>query len=428
MSSNPGKPSNSSSSSQPGVLLGVLLAALALVGLVRFGDNWPAIDFYQFWLVGRDVHGRADANPYAADARAELGKQGLAEARMKQGPSREPSLHLRVAEYRQALEVYSTPLLYGTVGSVSVDDYETDKRAWQRCMLGLFALSVLICALSLGMGWGSALLCLAAFSLSSEPLLAELGNGNVNSVLLFSLASAILAWSRGRHAAGAFALGLGLCFKPLLMLALLPIALRWLLAGDRRSLIRAAAGLLAGVVSGLLLGAWLGGGFAMWPQWLSAARELATQGQDYPDNFAPLATIAALLSWPAPPGWFGPVLVLVLAGARAWMRRGVPPGPREACEWLAWGAAMSLVASPLVWIHYLLLAVPLALCVLANGSAWMRVACAVALFCMASQPLTMLLGLREHSARSLPVALALVLLVGLGMLLATPRSGEARAR
>jgi len=399
--------------------LGFLLAALVLSGLVRFGDSWPGIDFYQFWLVGRDVHGRHDADPYEATARAELGKRGLAEAREQRRTASEPSQHLPVAEYRQALEVYSTPLLYGTVGAVATDHYEHDKRNWQRAMLALYAVAVLLLGRAFGMGWGAACLCIAAFAMSSEPLLAELGNGNVNAVLLFSLSLCLLAWSRERYALGAMALGLGLCFKPLLWLAVLPVILRWAFARESRPLFLSGLGLGLGVVAGIALGAWLGGGFSMWQHWLGSARDLALGAQDYPDNFAPLARIERWFSLSIP-GWLPPLAVLLIAGLRAWWRRGLAVRDAEACEWLAWGALLCLVISPLVWIHYLLLAIPLLMAAWTTDSGPVRIGAIVAGFCLASQPLTMLMGWREPGSRSLPVLLAMLLLVWIGLFVETP--------
>jgi hypothetical protein len=416
-----------SASARPAVpwWLGGLLALLALSGLLRFGDAWPAIDYYQFWLVGRELREHPQANPYEDAARAELGRRGLAEARAQQRGQTEASLHLRVAEYRQQLEVYSTPLLYGTLGAIASGNYEQDKRLWQRGMLVLFALSVLLCARAFGFSWGASLACVAAFSLSSEPLLAELGNGNVNSVLLLSLCFALWAWSRNRYGLGAAALGLGVCFKPLLWLALVPIALRWATAREAGPLLRTALGGLLGGVIGVGLGAWLGGGLGLWAHWLAAARELSQAAQDYPDNFSPLARL-----WQTPPAWLASLAVLALSALRAvQLRRRVVRAP-EACESLAFGALLCLAFSPLVWIHYLLLAVPLLIAVFATPSVWLRLLGLLASFCIASQPLTLLLGWREHSLRSLPVVLAVLALVLAGFFLSTqgpaPRQEQAR--
>ncbi len=85
---------------------------LAIVAFCAIYANWnpirsmPAVDFYQFWLVGHEVSAGEPGNVYSDSVRERIGRHALNRARAAGDRAR-----IRTAEYRSVLETYSTPFL-----------------------------------------------------------------------------------------------------------------------------------------------------------------------------------------------------------------------------------------------------------------------------------------------------------------------------
>jgi hypothetical protein len=114
-------------------------------------------------------------------------------------------------------------------------------------------------------------------------------------------------------------------------------------------------------------------------------------------------------------------LIAVMAGLWRGARPGLEDPPSAAVEDLAAvgaGCLIYLLSSPMVWLHYLLLALPAALVLLrpppgGGGGSW-RVALAVlALLGLAVDPATHAFGLRSPEGQAVLTSLSLLLLFGL---------------
>ncbi len=379
--------------SRPETWLALLVALFALSSAWSFGSSWPGIDFYQFWLVGRALREGRVENPYAPEVRTELGEQGFQDALRRAGPEaqKNPPLELQVANYRRQLETFSTPLLYGTFGALASGDYPRDKIRWQRASVALHAGAILLVACAFGLSLASALGALGVFALWFEPFQAEIGNANVNAVLLATLAGALFALVRGRWLGAGLVLGLGLAFKPTLALAPLPLLLAWACARSWRPLVRHALGLAGGAALGVALGAWLGGGLANWSRWLGELPVLLREGAAYDDNFALARWLSDHLGLALGPGLV--LLVFTPVAWVAWMRRARAPGEDASAGWLALGALVALLTPGLVWIHYYELAIPAVLCLCARARPLNLLAAALGALALSSRVPAQWLGL-----------------------------------
>ena len=411
--------------SRPETWLALCVALLALSSAWNFGARWPGIDFYQFWLVGRTLEQQPAENVYAPETRARIGEQGFQEALRAAGPdaAKNPPLQLQVAQYRRQLETFSTPLLYGTFGTLASGDYLRDKNNWQHASVLLHALAILLAAAAFGLSLPAALLMLGVCGLWFEPFAADVGNANVNALLFATLAGALFALVRGRLLVAGLVLGLGIAFKPTLALAPLPLLLAFACARDWKPLARNVLGLCAGGEIGVLLGALTGGGFGAWLHWLAELPKLMREGAAYDDNFALARWLSDHLGIALGPG----LLLLVLAPCAlvAWRTRGAAPDARTCAAWLATGALFALLTPGLVWIHYYELAIPALLCLCASARPPSLCAAALGALALSAQLPAQWLGLAGTKQQA-SLVLAGALLV-FGFLLARLNAAAARA-
>ncbi|MBK7644165.1 MAG: DUF2029 domain-containing protein [Planctomycetes bacterium] len=345
-----------------------MVALLALSSAWAFGERWPGIDFYQFWTAGRALREGRVTNVYTAQARAQLGEEGFQAALRTAGPeaAKKPTLELQVAQYRRQMETFSTPLLYGVFGAIATGDYARDKNRWQHLAVLLHALAILLAAAAFELPLAAALFALGAFGLWFEPFAVDLGNTNVNALLGLSLAGALLAHARGKHLAAGAILGLGIAFKPTLGLAPLPLLLALGFAREWKLTGRLLGGLAAGGLAGIVLGAWLGGGFGAWIHWAGELPKLLREGAAYEDNFALARWLSDHLGLALGPGLVA--LVLAPCALAAWRARTRAPDARACAAWLATGALFALLTPGLVWIHYYELAIPALLCLVSGAN------------------------------------------------------------
>jgi hypothetical protein len=412
-------------------LLALALALSGLAGAWDLGRRSPGIDFYQFWVVAQ-VAGRGDVpNVYDAEARARLGAEFV-----RRSLTDEDSERRRVAARPwQVLAPMATPLFYSVFRPISGGSYETSHALFRLASLVAMTAGVLALARLVGHGATLALLVLALVGHAFQPLKADIRVGNVNQLQLGGIA--VYLWlssrpdrSRLQIAAGALLAALVL-FKPNL-LPLVPLLLAcWVLRRRRGKLARQALGMAVGASCGFALGGFVFGTLQAWPDWwaylssfppakiplrygnLGLAR-LLFESLDI--DLAPLLALATT----------GLVLLCLWLGRR----RDVsppeelpPPGPDptariEDTAALAAGCLVYLLSAPMVWLHYLLLALPALLLLLrrevlrreeARAAAWRRGLTTVALLGIAVDPVAEAFGMQRLRDQAVLTTLALLL-------------------
>jgi hypothetical protein len=339
-----------------------LAAALALAAIVfawRAGEAAQGLDFYQFWIGGQAAHRQGTGNFYGAESRAALGAEFLLRAQTTEGSDR----MLAVAMARPRLELFSTPLLYAVFG-VFPGHYERDLFLYRIvCLLAALA-AILLLAAALGYSPARALVMLAFVLLLFEPLRSDIRVGNVNQLQLFLIS--LFVWLSAdrrrpwRDVAVGCVLALAVLFKPNVALLFPLLVAQRLFAREKARLMRELAGAALGALAGFAIGSIFFRSPTAWLDWLGAAGALSRSLIDARlGNVAPALPLARSLGIAA-----SYVLLAVLTAATlfAMHRRKRDEDATPLVAGLA--LLLYLLSATLVWLHYLLLAIPLAMVLL----------------------------------------------------------------
>ncbi len=324
------------------------------------------IDFYHVNFVPAAVQSGFDI--YDLDQHPAI----LAEiARSNQGDD-SPRLRLCVSVNRKLYPTgfcpTATPLLYtvhalGLVGSFDIRFWIFHVAATILGVVGLF-MTARASSLSRQVSW---LLCGLVTSFCWA-LFLDAQLANVSRFQLFGLGVA-LAGSVSRRSWGmvlaGFALALGSAYKP----TILPSIVFWMvvLVADRRwsNVGKGIAGLGIGTILSLLLPLVLFPSLDCWWEWKRfASAELNALSNSFPGNYSLQAAMTAIgLSWAALLPWVIGGLLLVILGwtacpnsahnnQRAWR-------DHRLCLAIAAGPLWTILASPLTWVQYSALTMPL---------------------------------------------------------------------
>jgi hypothetical protein len=327
----------------------ILIAAGALLVIAGLWSSWDVastsqgLDFYQFWIGGQEApheHGTL----WSAEAAQRLGTKYYYQA--VNGRS---DRMVVVAGGRRVLELFSTPFLYTCFGMLPAD-YDRAYVIWS--LLGLASLVAAIALMARALGWPIAafLFFLAFVLLLFQPLTSELRVENVNEVQLLIIATYFVTPPVVRGAI----LGIAIALKPNVAIAL-PLVAAFEFAHDRRKLLPEMLGVAAGGAAAAAISSAYFRSATVWVDWLRAARALSqTIYARETGNVAP-ALFLGSYAW---------VLAIVLTVAAAFVVVRHPTGSAELA--VSAGLVVYLLSAPLVWIHYLLLAIPLGMILLSS--------------------------------------------------------------
>ncbi len=353
---------------EPAILLLGLVAFCSILSTAQSLRSVPAIDFYQFWVVGREVSAGSPGNVYSDSERRRIGRDALRQARDAGDPT-----GIRSGRHRVVLETFSTPFLYTVFGALSSGNHHRDLFLFRTFAIALLVVSVMGLAALLGQGPVSAIAAVLLFVSWFAPSRADLLVGNVN---IFQLAWLVLfLWISSRfpvrpgHFAGGLILGLGAMFKPNTALVIGLLGVAWLIRRRHEKLIFESVGIGVGA---LLAFAWSSaafGGVEIWWHWWQALSDL-------PDriitvalgNYAPARLVADWLGVDLAVAFGVASSVLALTAIGRGLQGGQSeigsPADRPGFEDLhvsALAGVMTLLSSPLSWLHYFVSTIPLLL-------------------------------------------------------------------
>lgn len=409
-----------------------LAAVLALISVAQIWDAGRAfsgIDFYQFW-VGARVAGRPGLeNFYDPETGQRLGREFLQRAHVEE----ESALRRAVAQQRPRLDLFSTPFLYTTFRLFALGAYDQDYQRFRFVSLACLVGSLLVLGRFLGLPPPSIWLSLIAFTVAFQPLRADIRAANVNQL---QLAGAVLfLWlqtrpgHRSRLLAG-FVLGLLTAFKPNLAIVVALLGISWLFERRFGELLRIAAGSAVGASTAVLVSSWTFGSAMSWVQWIEKLRAI-------PPSILPLEWgnfgLVRLVMESTGRELATPLTVVLVGlaiGALALAYRPLAkdrlPTPEDRSllalrDTVGFGVAtlVTFLSSPLVWQHYLVLAIPAILVLWSPrfpSSAWPGTRGALVLFAwsaIAISPFTILFGVTDLMQQALLVNLGLGLLLAL---------------
>ncbi len=356
------------------IVLTALAGAAALYATMtvwRQNERAAGLDFYIYYVAGQ-LAGRADvANIYDAEVQQRVGEEYFARAQESGSELRRYD-----AQRRRRLDLVSSPFLFTTLRWVSAD---YDRALTQDHVLVLFCFiaGVLLICRSTDVPWWASLFLLAGLLLWYRGFEADLRVGNVNSMQLLALAI-VVAFPRVRWPL----LGALLLFKPNVMFVPLLFAVARLSRREHRELVRDLVEGFAGALFAFVVASIAYGSPRVWLQWVSAANEfyhrLPTRMER---NVTPaLELIQQYGEWVS---YALAAVLLVIAIAR--IRK-----TNDAALLTGLGVLIYLFSANVVWLHYMVLVIPIAIALMRDRAT--AVIAIVALLLIAEEPFEMLAG------------------------------------
>lgn len=361
-------------------LIIALLAVLSLAGLLTLWFRARAaagIDFYQMW-VGARVAGQT-TDFYAPSTAARIGEEYVRRAETEERSVK----RVVVARYRRQLELVSTPFLY-TLYAPFRGTYERGLLLFQLGSLLSLIAAIAILTRTFRFGIVLGLSFLAVLATLYEPAATDLRVANANHFVLLLLAVATALTMRRKMTAAGAVLAVAALAKPYLVLVLALSYGIWLITRRWRDLGAHAGGAAIAGVLGFVASSLYFRSTTIWLEWLHAIRTM-------PQSMVPLELGNFALTqilfdlWGVRLSIAVTVLALTLAVAIGARAKGVAANIDILAIGL--GSVIGLLGSPLVWVHYLVMALPLLAWLLRPARAErMRVAAAVALLLLALAP------------------------------------------
>jgi hypothetical protein len=351
------------------MIMGCLLLLHAAFFTWQLAIPSPMIDFFTFWSVPHVLSAKPIANIYSPDHQREMASGIFAEAQSAGVSDTQQRATQAIAQlYGGRLDATGSPLLYAFIGLLSSGDYETDRRRFLSVSMLCLAASVMMLCRLLQFSALSTLLLLVFLSSNYSPVLSDFRVGNVNEIQLFAIALFVLFTARSSPLLAGLAIGTATMLKPTTSVVLAVGVVVGLADRDYRRLFRMLAGCLVSALASVIATEIYFGNPKMWIDFIKSLPHTLAGGL-YPlehGNFS-LAellfggtseTAAAILV----------VLFVTLSGLVFASRRGSPAREEEHqrlvhSAFLAGGTgcALMLLSSPLAWLHYYLLLLPLSL-------------------------------------------------------------------
>lgn len=336
----------------------------------------PTIDFFTFWTVPQSLSAHPAIDIYSLEGQHVLAADAATRAQLPSAPElqrRNTSAVLQL--YNGRIDATGSPLFYTVIGMLSSGNYLTDQKRFLFLSLASLILSVLIVSRLLALTPVEVILLLAFLLRLHQPLLVDLRMGNVNQLQLLAITLFIFALARSKPLLAGSIIGVATAFKPTTILVLALGLLLFLIDRNYRQTIRMLVGSAIAALASALLSGFYFGTSSVWFAFLHSLRN-TLNGAAYSlenGNFS----LSVLL--------FGPtsrvsiIVPVVLLSAFLWLliasrRRHTTATVSEqdtsrirlhsAFCVVGGGCAIMLLSSPLAWIHYYLLLLPLSLYVI----------------------------------------------------------------
>lgn len=384
-------------------IVALLLAAAATGWRWRHDRGAAGLDFYNFWVAGQLV-GRDDvSNLYSAETQERIGEEFY-----ERGQRSGSEIHRYDAQRRRRLFLTATPFLYACFAWVS-PDYVESLTIYRATSLGAFVIGVLLIGWVVRLpAWGP-LLLVSALLVMYRPLEADLRVANVNCVQLLMIAAIIALGSRESRAAS-FSAGVvaavAICFKPNVAFIVPLIVAARIRRGDWPRLAAELAGGATGAFAAIAVASASFEGLPVWQHWLGSAQGL---WELLPDararNIAPALPLFQRFGPAAGYALFAILLAILIAADR---RR-----ERSDANLVGAGLLVYLLGATVVWLHYLVLAVPAAIVAMRRRA--FVLPAIVALLLMAEEPFERLTRMSAQPYEVPMIAAALGILFALSL-------------
>jgi hypothetical protein len=376
---------------RPAIAVSLLLVMAGLGMLWLRARQSAGMDFYQVWVGARMA--RETESFYSPATGARMGDYYFREA-VAQGRSQR---QIAVAQYRRNLELVGTPLLFSAY-SILPRDYERALLIFQLAALACLAGWIAILARIFAYDTLQALVIAGFLFVIAEPTGSDIAVGNLNQLMALLVAAAAFATVRHRFAAAGAILAVATLLKPYVILTIPFVYLFWIVRRRWKDIAAHLAGAAIASVAAIVASIVYFGSWTIWTEWLIAFRTMnpAIISIDI-GNMA-----LAALSRPAS-------IVLFAAGIAATIFAAFRR-PSDDVLPILLGCAVFQLVSPLVWLHYLVLVMPLVFWLLRPASPrHAQIAGAVSLALIAVKPWDALVPTVEWVAVGVNVGLAITI-------------------
>ncbi|MCC7193738.1 MAG: hypothetical protein IT444_13260 [Phycisphaeraceae bacterium] len=418
-----------------------IFALLLLVGAIA--NNWSigrasvGLDYLHFWAVGQTASASRSAI-YSADSARRI----PAEMTRALTPADRGTRYAEALAKRQQFEITATPFLYSLLGAITTGDYELDYTVFQIICLVSMVAGLILIAKTCNYSCLEAMLAAVAILLFTTAYFSDLGVGNVNQIQVGCIALYLVLIRRpstpSRDALAGALLGLLCMFKP--NLALIPglLAVVWIIEGRFRTLATQATGGTIAAISSFIFSAIYFGSARIWIDWWHGLRRFMLEANPAVSagNVSLARILYELTHWHCE-------MALLLLGCLAfavccwigWRQRSKTPTDSDMPRFLSdaravtIGCLIMLLSADLVWLHYLLLAIPTLILLLRPADCATqpcqparRILTAV-VFAAYSMPAFKLMSISENSAWSAGVLAGATLLLLVLVLIDTVKGG-----
>jgi Glycosyltransferase family 87 len=362
----------------------VILALMLLIpaGRVvwRFATGAFTIDFFTSWTISRAVSTGHIAHIYSPESQREMGLLAINEASLPTASaSQRRATEIVTQHYNGRIDAPGTPFIYAAIGAVSSGNYTADQKRFVSLCTICLVLSMLILKNVLRFSWLEFSLLVLFVATDYMPVLSDMGVGNVNEIQLLAIVLFIFFTARNQPLLSGLAIGAATMFKPITALVLLLALVAGVADREYRQLARMLLGCSIGTLTSFLLSVAFFGTPTIWVEFVRSLSQ-TLNGVSYPLQFGNFS-LSALLFGTTRAG--SSAIPLLLVGAFSWLLFATRVTPDQAAERSdeltarrthtalavgGGGCAIMLLSSPLVWLHYYLLLLPLSLYVIHSVS------------------------------------------------------------
>lgn len=337
----------------------------------------PAIDFFHYWAAAQTIRSGTMANVYSSDGMREMGDYFARQAEEtgisdKQKTATRFTLQIN----NGSVDAVATPFLFAVISFFESGNFDRDVLVYMFfCMLCYITAVIILCRVFHFTAPVTIIMLIMVTSWFG-PYNSDIRVGNINQLQLAVFA--LVLWLQKRSfkyhdfISGTI-LGLAILFKPNIGLAIALLALTWLLNRRVKKLGVLCGGIVFGMTIAYLAASFYFGTTACWTQWFRKVPDLLQSSRSIVEGNIGLSTVLYTIFKVD----VSLVIVIVLVGIFTFItwqnavkgKKGTEPAKIQSSEHLfietaaalSLGLAFMLLSARLVWFHYYILIIPLAL-------------------------------------------------------------------
>lgn len=368
------------------VLIALLVAGNAIFGSWQKAQTVAAIDFFHFWAVAQTVKKGEIKDIYSRDGMREMAVHFASQLSNPDIPDRQKAAtKISLQLDKDGLEAVATPFFFTVLGLFEKGDYEHDLRRYVVICLCCYVISILAFCCFFGLPFVPTILLLVLFCSYFTPVASDIHVANVNQLQIAMIA--LFLWLQRKSFAystiiSGIVLGAAVMFKPNIAMAAVLISISWFINRHYVKLGMLFLGISCGIALALAAAGVFFGSSACWTQWFHIVHGLLNTARDISQgNIGLAAVIYNAASFNVSTAFV--VLLIAIFSFAIWRRRQRScrksdtaakkdnSNPDlffyETAAAAGLGLAFMLLSARLVWFHYYILIIPLALLLLRSS-------------------------------------------------------------